>query len=116
MWEEAKKFPHINAVEELGEDEFMECLSYVSDYFATHKKQRDNDGIVENMGPQSYPDKESRPYALRWLIPPSLSVLRTVRLPGLFETPHRSHHHFARSHGATIHGCIGQHEQSDEKL
>ena len=59
MWEEAKKFQHINAVEELEEDEFMECLACVNDYFAKNQTQRDNDGILPDMGPQSFADKEN---------------------------------------------------------
>lgn len=59
MWGDAKKFQHINAVEELEEDEFMECLPDVNEYFAKNQKQRDNDGIFPHMGRQSFADREN---------------------------------------------------------
>ena len=41
MWGEAKKFTHINAVEDLGEDEFWECLLYVNEYYSKNKTFRE---------------------------------------------------------------------------
>ena len=59
MWDQAKKFKHINAVDELDEDEFLECLVYVNEYYVKHATQRDKDGVEELKGPESYEHKEN---------------------------------------------------------
>ena len=45
-------------VEDLEEDDFMECLVYVNEYYMKHKMLRVKDGIEELRGPQCYADKD----------------------------------------------------------
>ena len=58
MWDEAKEFPYAHTVEDLTEDDFMQCLVYVHDYYAKNPRQRGSDGIEKGKGPRSFEDKD----------------------------------------------------------
>ena len=58
MWEEACVFG-VNDLHELHDEQYLECLRAVHDYWLRHKSQRDSLKLVRGSGPQSVQDRNT---------------------------------------------------------